>query len=100
MSDRRNGLPTGRPYSMIDHEVVVRDGTVLKAAHYAPTGTALGTVVTMTPYGRRGLGAAGIGAYAAHGYHTLVISVRGTYGSGGGFDPMFHDGDDFRDVIA
>ncbi|ALJ20495.1 CocE/NonD family hydrolase [Microbacterium sp. No. 7] len=98
---RANGLPRGRAYSTTEHEVAVGDGTVLKAAHYAPVGHARGTLVAMTPYGRAGIAARLVfGIYASQGYHVLATSVRGSFGSGGAFNPMFHDGSDFRDVVA
>lgn len=98
---RTNRLPRGRAYSVTDHEVVVGDGTVLRVAHYAPTGVARGTMVAMTPYGRTGMAARIVfGLYASQGYHVVAASIRGSFGSGGEFSPMFHEGDDFRDVIA
>lgn len=99
--NRMHRLPRGRAYSVVDHEVAVGDGTVLRAAHYAPSGVARGTLVAMTPYGRTGMAARTVfGIYASQGYHVLAISIRGSFGSGGEFYPMFHEGDDFRDVIA
>lgn len=99
--DRQNGLPAGRPYSITEHDITVSDGTVLKAAHYAPVGRARGTIVSMSPYGRTSFSVKStLGSYVTQGYHLLVVGFRGTFGVAGEFDPMFHDGDDFRDAIA
>lgn len=38
--------------------------------------------------------------YAARGYHVLLQSVRGTYGSGGDFTPMSHEIADGADTVA
>ena len=38
--------------------------------------------------------------YAARGYHVLLQSVRGTFGSGGTFVPMVHEVDDAADTVA
>lgn len=98
--NRANRLPRGGAYSVADHDVVLADGTVLKVAHYAPTGRARGTLVAMTPYARTGLAARfTYGVYASQGYHVLIASIRGSFGSGGEFSPMFHERDDFRDVV-
>ena len=38
--------------------------------------------------------------YASRGYHVIVQSVRGTFGSGGEFSPMVHEIDDGADTAA
>lgn len=45
-----------------------------------------GTILMQCPYGR-GLLALSARFYAPRGYNVLVVSVRGTFGSGGEFDP-------------
>ena len=82
--------------------VVMRDGVVLRADHYAPeTHRPLGTVLVRGPYGRE-LPFSIIYAqvYAARGYHVVFQSVRGTFGSGGQFVPMVHEADDAADTVA
>jgi len=99
--DRKHKLPRGRAYSVSDNDVTIGDGTVLKVAHYAPVGVPRGTLVAMTPYGRMGTMVRGTyGLYAAQGFNVVIASLRGTFGSGGRFDPMFRDAEDYRDVIA
>ncbi|WP_448628381.1 CocE/NonD family hydrolase [Geodermatophilus sp. URMC 64] len=81
--------------------VPMRDGVELLADHYAPTGPALGTLLVRGPYGRGGpfpLLFARI--YAERGYHVVLQSVRGTFGSGDAFEPMRHEVDDGADTVA
>ncbi len=93
--------PTGDYVVHRDVGVPMRDGAVLRATHYAPTGAPLGTILVRCPYGRTfpfSLVYAQI--YAARGYHVLLQSVRGTFGSGGDFVPMVHEADDAADTVA
>jgi putative CocE/NonD family hydrolase len=54
-----------------------------------------------TPYGRRSpLDVASSRMLAARGYYVLVQSRRGTFGSGGEFEPMVHEVDDGLDTVA
>lgn len=80
----------------------MRDGVVLLAEHHVPlTDHALGTVLIRTPYGRVSrLEALWARTLAARGYHVLVQSVRGTFGSGGVFDPMVDEERDGHDTVA
>ena len=75
-----------------DLRVPMPDGAVLLADRWAPraeTGEALPTALLRTPYGRRGLLATGLARpLAERGFQVLVQSTRGTFGSGGVFDPM------------
>lgn len=63
------------------------DGTPLLADHYRPLGEGeFPTLLVRTPYGRGFPFASLFGfAYAAHGFHVLLQSCRGTGGSGGEF---------------
>ncbi len=79
----------------------MRDGAVLRATHYAPAGTPLGTILVRCPYGRAfPFSLVYAQLYAARGYHVLLQSVRGTFGSGGDFVPMVHEADDAADTVA
>ncbi|MDG4665004.1 CocE/NonD family hydrolase [Mycobacterium sp. 236(2023)] len=82
--------------------VPMRDGVELIANHYAPrTDKPAGTLLVRAPYGRGWPFSALFGAvYAARGYHVLFQSVRGTFGSGGEFDPMVNEIDDGADTVA
>lgn len=82
--------------------VPMRDGVELLADHYAPdTETPAGTLLVRGPYGRGAPFSTLFGSfYAAHGYHVLLQSVRGTFGSGGEFTPMVHEVADGADTAA
>lgn len=94
-------LPTGAGYTVTPLRVPMRDGVLLRADHYAPAGPARGTLLVRGPYGRRfpsSLIFAGV--YAARGYHVVLQSVRGTFGSGGVFEPMLAEVADGADTVA
>ena len=81
--------------------VPMRDGVELVADHYAPIGPARGTILVRGPYGR----AAPISLlfariFADRGYHVLLQSCRGTFGSGDAFEPMVREVDDGADTVA
>lgn len=82
--------------------IPMRDGVDLHATHYAPiTDAPLGTILVRCPYGRSfPLSLIYAQLYAARGYHVLMQSVRGTFGSGGDFVPMVHEADDATDTVA
>lgn len=108
LADRAFGAVAGLPASRGDYAVTrglrvpMRDGIELVADHYAPAGAAAGgTVLVRSPYGRDGLGALVLGRlFADQGYHVLLQSCRGTFGSGSMFDPMQHEIDDGHDTVA
>lgn len=98
------GLPPASAGVLVERElrVPMRDGAVLLADHYAPGGLPdRPTVLIRTPYGRGFAAgpAAGI-PLAERGYHVLVVSCRGTFGSGRPFEPMRHEMQDGQDVMA
>jgi len=82
--------------------IAMRDGVGLIGDHYAPlTTTPRGTVLIRTPYGRGFPEAAMHGrTFAARGYHVLIQSVRGTFGSGGSFRAMAQETEDGHDTVA
>jgi putative CocE/NonD family hydrolase len=81
--------------------VPMRDGVGLRADHYAPTRAALGTLLVRGPYGRSGPFAVLFARlYAQRGYHVVLQSCRGTYGSGDVFEPMRREVDDGADTVA
>jgi len=105
LAGRIAGLrPEDGPYTLARGlRVPTRDGELLAADHYAPgPGVRVrGTLLVRTPY-RRGLPFDLLYAriYAARGYHVLMVSSRGTYGSTGRFTPMSNEVADGRDVVA
>ncbi|BBZ14436.1 CocE/NonD family hydrolase [Mycobacterium branderi] len=89
-------------YTVSRVAVPMRDGAELAADHYAPTGTEpVGTLLVRGPYGRGFPFSLIYGAlYAARGYHVVLQSVRGTFGSAGVFEPMVREADDGADTVA
>lgn len=82
--------------------VPMRDGVELRADHYAPaTAEPAGTLLVRCPYGRKfPFASLYAGIYAARGYHVVFQSVRGTFGSGGEFNPMVNEIVDGADTVA
>jgi uncharacterized protein len=80
----------------------MRDGVELVGDLYSPDAPhTRGTILIRTPYGRGfPLDAMHGRVFAARGYHVLLQSVRGTYGSGGDFEPMAQETDDGQDTVA
>ena len=77
--------------------VPMRDGVLLLADRWAPQAAdgSLPTALVRTPYGRRGpLGGLFGRALAERGFQVVVQSTRGTFGSGGVFDPMRRERED------
>jgi uncharacterized protein len=66
------------------------DGVVLLADRYAPRAEpSRPTILVRSPYGRRGVVGLLFGRlFAERGFQTVVQSVRGTFGSGGEFNPF------------
>ncbi|WP_396657415.1 CocE/NonD family hydrolase [Microbacterium oxydans] len=65
------------------------DGAALLTDHWHAEGSGGDTILIRTPYGRDGI--AGVALFLAErGHHVVVQSCRGTFGSGGTFDPL-HD---------
>jgi putative CocE/NonD family hydrolase len=75
-----------------DLEVKMSDGEVLLADRwYGPETVLSAPIVLMrSPYGRRQLGFVGR-LFAERGYQCVIQSCRGTFGSGGVFDPLRHE---------
>jgi putative CocE/NonD family hydrolase len=74
-----------------DLRVPMPDGARLLADRWAPRagGDGLPAALLRSPYGRRGLIAEGMARpLAERGYQVLIQSTRGTFGSGGTFDPL------------
>ncbi|WP_314097521.1 CocE/NonD family hydrolase [Microbacterium foliorum] len=70
--------------------VEAADGVSLLTDHWHAEGAGGHTVLIRTPYGRDGI--AGVARFLAErGHHVVVQSCRGTFGSGGAFDPLHHE---------
>jgi putative CocE/NonD family hydrolase len=97
MPPRRNRVRVARAV-----EVPMRDGVTLLADHYIPvTAERVPTILVRCPYGR-GFPYSMLTAqlYAERGYHVLLQSTRGTFGSGGTFTPAVSEPDDGQDTVA
>jgi uncharacterized protein len=105
---RTLGRVLGLPPHTSDYDVhrrvrvPMRDGVELIADHYRPlTDDPAGTLLVRTPYGRKYPVSVLFGSiYAARGYHVVVQSVRGTFGSGGAFNPFMDEIADGADTAA
>jgi putative CocE/NonD family hydrolase len=103
--DRAAGRLFGLPrettdYSAAEVRVPTRDGVELVADLYRPTSTPVGTLLVRGPYGRWLLLSLPMArVFAARGYNVLLVSSRGTAGSGGTFDPMRTEADDGLDIV-
>jgi putative CocE/NonD family hydrolase len=104
MAARRWSLPRPRNQVTVQPDVPVpmSDGTVLLADHYIPVAVAAAaTVLVRCPYGRTGVfGVQNGQILAERGFHVLLQSCRGTFGSGGDFEPMRHEVSDGQDTVA
>jgi hypothetical protein len=72
-----------------DVRIPMRDGVELLANLLEPKGKASGTVLVTSPYGINMVGQAMTGGFMARrGYRVLLVKCRGTFGSGGTFEPF------------
>lgn len=76
-----------------DLKVPMPDGVMLLADRYAPRNSGkLPTILIRSPYGRRHLFGLMYGQlFAERGFQVLIQSCRGTFGSGGEFNPMHQE---------
>jgi len=80
--------------------VPMRDGVELLADVYAPIPASRGTILIRTPYGRAtAIALMSAGYYASHGYRVVNQSSRGTFGSGGDWQPFVTEIDDGADTV-
>ncbi|CAI7658461.1 unnamed protein product [Penicillium pancosmium] len=86
-------------------QIPMRDGINLEADFYSPElpdkQSPAGLIMIQCCYGR-GAGISFINArvFAARGYQAIFVSTRGTYGSGGTFDPGSNEQSDSQDIVA
>ena len=84
-----------------DLRIPTRDGVELLADMYTPTVPPSGTLLVRSPYGFPAVMVAVTGTvFASRGYRVLLARCRGTFGSGGTFEPMMHEVDDAADTVA
>jgi putative CocE/NonD family hydrolase len=77
------------------------DGVVLLADRWFPTQPPghVPTLLIRTPYGRRIMGPLGR-LFAERGYQTVIQSCRGTFGSGGDWEPLRHERPDGHATLS
>jgi uncharacterized protein len=77
------------------------DGAVLLADRWFPTRPSgdVPTLLIRTPYGRRIMGPLGR-LFAERGYQTVIQSCRGTFGSGGAWEPLRHERSDGHETLS
>jgi putative CocE/NonD family hydrolase len=85
-----------------DLRIPMRDGVELLADLYEPKEPAPGTILMTSPYGWNMVGAAMAGGslFASRGYRAVQVRCRGTFGSGGTFEPHMRDVDDAADIVV
>jgi putative CocE/NonD family hydrolase len=79
--------------------VPMSDGVILRADHYVPNVPNAPTILIRTPYGRTGIPGLLARAVASCGFHVLLQSCRGTFDSGGTFQPMRNERSDGVDTV-
>jgi len=80
--------------------VRARDGVILRTDVYTPLGVdEAPAVLVRTPYGRSGPTALIARTVAGYGFRVVVQSCRGTFGSGGVFEPLRREREDGLDAI-
>ncbi|MCK2215323.1 CocE/NonD family hydrolase [Actinomadura sp. ATCC 31491] len=84
-----------------DVRIPMRDGVELLADLLEPKGPASGTILVNSPYGYNVMGTAMTGGlFACRGYRVLLVRWRGTFGSGGTFEPHMREAGDAADIVA
>ena len=84
-----------------DLEVKMTDGAVLLADRWHPSHSAEvrpPVVLVRSPYGRHQLGVVGR-LLAERGYQVVIQSCRGTFGSGGDWEPFRHEREDGLETL-
>lgn len=102
------GVPQGPYRAAVQRnlETVMPDGVTLLADRYYPAGSAANgrqppVILVRSPYGRSGFAGLTFGSvFAQHGFQAVVQSVRGTFGSGGVFDPFGNEREDGLATVA
>src|SRR5205823_12539901 len=103
---RLAGLPPAETHRLNAERglrIPLPDGVELLADRiYPPTADAAKAPILLarTPYGREGVVAAPYLVMAERGYQVVVVSSRGTFGSGGEWEPFRHEQADGRAVLA
>jgi putative CocE/NonD family hydrolase len=93
--------PTNSYSTTRDLRIPMRDRVELLGDLYEPDGPVSGTILISSPYGWNLVGAAMTGGvFACRGYRVVLVRWRGTFGSGGNFEPHMREVDDVADIVA
>lgn len=97
--------PEACSYTIQAIQIPMRDGVELAADFYAPKlpdkQAPAGLIMIQCCYGRgAGISFPNARVFAARGYQALFVSTRGTYGSGGTFDPGSNEQSDSQDIVV
>ncbi|KAK2606417.1 hypothetical protein QQS21_003109 [Conoideocrella luteorostrata] len=89
-------------YTVQTVRIPVAPSVELLAQLYQPTNlNPSSTILSVGPYGRSSImGLGSVRLFASRGYQGLLVSVRGTFGSGGTFDPGLHTTDDAKAIVS
>ena len=103
-------LPRGQLQVAVQRNLAATmpDGVTLLADRYFPADSADSSgrsqppvILVRSPYGRSGVVGLAYGHFfAQHGFQAVVQSVRGTFGSGGVFDPLGNEREDGLATVA
>ncbi len=103
-------LPRGQLQVALQRDLAAAmpDGVTLLADRYFPVDSADSSgksqppvILVRSPYGRSGVVGLAYGHFfAQHGFQAVVQSVRGTFGSGGVFDPLGNEREDGLATVA
>jgi len=98
-------LPPAETYDILierDLKVPMPDGVILLADRYAPRGVEKPPLILVRCcYGRRGFfGLLNARVFAERGFQVVIQSTRGTFGSGGTFNPFTDEHDDGLATVA
>jgi putative CocE/NonD family hydrolase len=102
LGSRKYKLPraTHRYTTIRDARIPMRDGVELLADVLLPVGRPKGTVLLRSPYGWSDmLSGLTTSMYARHGYIVVLARCRGTFGSGGRFQPFADERADGMDTV-
>jgi putative CocE/NonD family hydrolase len=84
-----------------DVAATMRDGTVLRANVYRPSGEGRWPVLLLrTPYGKDGMDVRDYVQAARRGYVVIVQDTRGRFASEGAWDPFQFDAEDGADTVG
>jgi putative CocE/NonD family hydrolase len=94
--------PTIAGYSITrDIPIPMRDRVILLGDILEPDAPAKGTILITSPYGWNVVATALTGGvFVCRDFRVVLVRCRGTFGSGGVFEPFMHEIEDGADIVA